>query len=396
MDLDTFHRLLTPEGQRVLQAAQDRRPQEVDFLRHFSALSRQFPRELSRAALEIAILRQEARVKFPQAASMYFTRPAVEQATAWAVSSYRALRFQAYDMVFDLGCSIGGDTLALAQLTTTVGVDRDPLRLSMARQNLHRLGGEAFFVRADLQASLPWRKAAAIRTALFFDPARRSAARRSFSVNEYHPPLTVIQKWLPAYPALGVKISPGVNLNEIREYDAEVEFISERGELKEATLWFGPLRRARRQATVLPGPHCMSADFPDSERDSPPPVSQPRTYLYEPDPAVLRAGLVQHLGAALNAVQLDPDIAYLTADSLTQTPFARAWEVEAWFPFQLKRLRAALRERQVGRLTIKKRGSPFQPEALKRALRLKGDAPNERVLFLTHLDGAPIVILCFP
>jgi len=44
-----------------------------------------------------------------------------------------------------------------------------------------------------------------------------------------------------------------------------------------------------------------------------PPLRPPAAYLFEPDPAVLRAGLVRDLGEQLSAAQLDPDIAYLTA-----------------------------------------------------------------------------------
>jgi hypothetical protein len=122
-------------------------------------------------------------------------------------------------------------------------------------------------------------------------------------------------------------------------------------------------------------------------------LGEPLEYLYEPDPAIIRAGLVAELGGQLGASQLDPDIAYLSAEQVTQSPFARVWKVENWFPFSLKRLREYLRERKVGQITVKKRGSPLQPEDLIRMLRLSGD--EQRVVFLTHLIGAPIVIVCF-
>ena len=41
-------------------------------------------------------------------------------------------------------------------------------------------------------------------------------------------------------------------------------------------------------------------------------------------------------------------------------------------PFQLKALRAYLRDRDVGALTIKKRGTAVEPEQLRRQLRLTG------------------------
>ena len=95
----------------------------------------------------------------------------------------------------------------------------------------------------------------------------------------------------------------------------------------------------------------------------------------------------------MGAAQLDPDIAYLTSNRRIHTPFGRCWAVEAWFPFQLKRLREALRQRQVGQVTIKKRGSPLQPEQLITQLRLAGS--EKRVIFLTHLRGRPIVIIAY-
>jgi hypothetical protein len=107
------------------------------------------------------------------------------------------------------------------------------------------------------------------------------------------------------------------------------------------------------------------------------------------DPAV-RADWCD-LAEQINATQFDPDTPPTSRD-LTPTPFARCWEIEAWFPFQLKRLRTYLRQRGIGRVTVKKRGSPLEPEALIHDLRLEGEL--ERVLVLTHLNGEPIVLIC--
>jgi hypothetical protein len=398
VDINAFRDLLTLRGQRALQAASALEPREVDFLAHFTTLSRQFPPELARAALETAILRLEAVAKFPFASQMYFTREAMEQASAHEVSVYRSERFRGFRFLADLGCSIGADSLSLAPLAPVAGIDLDPLRLVMARENLKAMGLDArgLFLHANLKDPLPLE--ASPDLALFFDPARRSAGRRVHSVRDYLPPLSIIREWLDRYPALGVKISPGVRLEELSSYSAEIEFISLNGNLKEAVLWFGPLTTASHRATVLPGPHTLALPAIASQgagsgmHDQPTlPLSEPLEFLYEPDASVLRAGLVETLGAQLGAAQLDPDIAYLTADNLKPTPFARAWKVEDWFPFGMKRLRSALRQRGVGRVVVKKRGSPLQPEALIRDLRLKGE--HERVVFLTHLRGRPIVIL---
>lgn len=386
MKLSSWGELLSPLGQEALRAAEVLAPREQDFLAHYQTLSRRYSEDMARDALELAILRREAVIKFPSADKMYFMREALEQASSWQISTYRAGRYKQFERLVDLGCSIGADSLALAGQAPTLGIDIDPLRLHMAQANADAMGLSDIlkFVQADLLDPLPIKPSPAM--GLFFDPARRSGGRRAYSVRHYHPPLSTIKAWLLGCPALGVKISPGVKLAELSAYQAEVEFISLNGDLKEAVLWFGPLKTAGRRATLLPEAVSLTP-LPEEPLS----LSEPRTYLYEPDPAVLRAGLVRTLAVEIGAYQIDPDIAYLTGDSLISTPFARAWAVDDWFPFGLKRLRAYLQERGVGRVTVKKRGSPLEPEKLIRDLRLKGE--TEKVVFLSHLQGRAIVIV---
>ncbi len=388
MDLEQFRLLLEPAGQEALAAASILAPQEKDFLADLQGLEKLFPRETARAALAIAILRREAEAKFPPeiARRLYMTRSAMEQATSWQVAAYRSSRFSGFQSVLDLGCSIGGDSIHLARQGHVTGVDLDELRLAMAIANFRALDLRASFLRADLTEPLPFSPHPG--QAIFFDPARRTGHRRAFSIGDYQPPLEIVSGWLTSWPSMGVKISPGVDLEELSGMDCELEFISENGDLKEAVLWFGDLRTIERRATVLPGPHTLVQDA-SLEQKGPAP---PEAYLVEPDPAVIRAGLVTTLGARLGAQQLDLTIAYLTCSHSIETPFARFWPVEDWLPFNLKKLRAYCRSRNIGRVTVKKRGSPITPEQLITALRLKGD--EERVLVLTRFDDRPIVIVC--
>jgi SAM-dependent methyltransferase len=387
MDLATFAELLAPAGQAALAAAGTLPTGDEHFLANLARLQKQHPAALAKAALETATLRARATGKFSRAAAMYFTRDGLEQSSGEAIASYRARRFAAAGTALDLGCGLGADSLALAAHCQVTGFDLDPLRLAMAAENVaaYGRGARARFVAGDFtQADLP------PAGAFFFDPARRENGRRKFSVRQYLPPLASVQAWLPAIPAGAAKISPGVDLDELAGYDAEIEFISERGELKECALWFGAFKTAGRRATLLSAAavHTLLAD-PAAGPIAPP--GPPLAYLYEPDPAVLRAGLVTTLAAHLGARQMDADIAYLTAADRRETPFARAFAIEAALPFQLKRLRAALRERQVGVITVKKRGSPLEPEALIQQLRLSG--PEERIVFLTHVLGEPWALI---
>lgn len=393
MNLVGFRQLLTPLGQQALAQAVALQPDEASYLRHYQSLCRRFEASLVHSALETAMLRRKAQAKTPFAENLYFTPEALEQASHWEIARYRAQRLQGTERIFDLGCSIGSDTLAFAQEAFTVGIELDALRIAIANANRRalQLEEQIHLVQADLTQPLTLRWSLK-RAVAFFDPARRIAGRRRFHVESYQPPLSILNSWKARLPDIGVKLSPAVELQEIAPYGGEVEFISYKGALKEAVLWLGNLAHCFRRATLLPEGVSLQMEAPFLEDELP--LAPPAACLYEPDPAILRAGLVRKLGHMLNAWQMDDEIAYLTAEQRVATPFARCWQVESWFPFQLKRLRAYLREHGVGKVTIKKRGSPLQPEALQQALRLRGE--GERVLFLTHLRGQPIVVVAYP
>jgi arginine decarboxylase-like protein len=63
-------------------------------------------------------------------------------------------------------------------------------------------------------------------------------------------------------------------------------------------------------------------------------------------------------------------------------------------PYREKQLKAALRERGVGRLTIKKRGVDVVPEVLRKRLSLSGDA--EATLVMTRVAGSGTALLVQP
>jgi hypothetical protein len=388
MNLDDLHFLLSPAGERLLEEISGTIITPQNHLQIASQLRRQVRPAYANALLEIALLRQLAVIKFSRAAQMFFTRPALEQSSSEIVTTYRARRFATggFGHIADLGCSIGGDALALATQSSVVGVDWDPLRLAMAQENVRVYGPVDNFhpLQADLLELTPLPVQAA-----FFDPARRDVhGRRFFSVHDYQPPLSLIHRWLEEVPHIAVKISPGVDYAELPE-QAEVEFISVKGEVKEGVLWFGGLHSGvTRRATLLPGGNTLTTA---SRNVEPIPITAPKTYLYEPDKAVIRAHLVETLAHQLGATKIGPDIAYLTADSVKATPFARSFAIEAVFPFQLKRLRHYLRENKIGQVTVKKRGSPIEPDTLRRQLRLRGG--KHRVVFLTQAKGEATVLI---
>jgi SAM-dependent methyltransferase len=385
--------ILSPRGRAVLDELSAEPLSPDTLLATATRLRERLEPGPATVALEMALLRRRAARKFSRADRMFFTRAGLEQATAEAVATHRARRFATakIDRVADMGCGIGGDALALAATGVEVtAIDREWVHAALARENAaaYDVGARVLPVVADLTEMPPLAVGA-----FFFDPARRTATgprlapgRRLRSVEAYRPPLSLIDVWRPRVPSGAVKVSPGIDYAELPP-DAEAEFVSYDGEVREAVLWFGGLRTsAARRATLLPGGDTLTDLDPSLTV-----VGPPRTYLYEPDGAVIRAHLVGQVAHLLQAALIDPEIAYLTVDNPAATPFARGYYLEDHFPFQLKRLRTYLRERGVGAVTIKKRGSPLDVDVLRQALRLRGS--NHRTLFLTQVMGRATVLV---
>ncbi|HUR52112.1 MAG TPA: class I SAM-dependent methyltransferase [Mycobacteriales bacterium] len=336
--------------------------------------------ELGRLALEQALLRRKALAKHPDGDRWWWTAEALEQSTPRPVATHHAERFAGAAPVLDVGCSVGGDLLPLGRVAPAVGLDLDEARLLLAQANATDLGVPVGLVRADAAQVQP--------TGLVFaDPARRATGRRRFDPRAWSPPLDLVLSW-PAR-GLGVKVAPGIDYDALPA-DLEVELVSLHGDVKEAVLWGGELRRGpARTATLLPwGARLTSRQLP------PPPVAAPGRYLLDPDGAVVRAHLVAELADQVGGWLLDPTIAYISADEAQVSPYGKWFEVLEVLPFSLKGLRQALRAHDAGPLVVKKRGTAVEPETLRRQLKLQGS--REVTVVLTRQQGRQVCLVVQP
>ncbi len=355
--------------------------------------------------LSQARLRKRASAKFPNAHQLFFVEEALEQATAWAVARHHADwidRHASPGPVLDLGCGIGGDTLALAQKRPVIAYDLAPDRLRLAQAN-HAAGGQrlhpATFVGADwtahlAQGILPQAAAA------FVDPARRVQGRRTFSLHAMTPPLSAVLALAQRMPALGVKVAPGVADHEIPHH-AAVEFISHRGVCKEAVLWFGPLADAapaRRWASVHLGEGEDNWLAIPWREEAPPlgelptPAQLGHVWLHEPDPAVIRSGALTELCQRLDAHLFDDQIAYLIGPAGRTHPLVQSFRLLEVHTFSLKLLTRRLHALGLGRLEIKKRGSPIDPEQFRRKIK-PADTDRPGVVILTRQGDRRLMFL---
>lgn len=338
------------------------------------------------AVLTQVALRRRARAKFGERAEgLFFTRDGLEQATRASVAARRARRFAALGaaVVADLGCGLGADALALIDAGIAAeAVERDEATAVLAAANLGRP-----VAVADAQAWWAERTASgpdAAGLGVFADPARRTASGRSWRVEDLSPPWPFVESLLSGGHPACVKLGPGVP-HDLLEDAVEAEWVSEGGSVVECAVWAGPGTVAGRRAAVVDGVELVASGRPPAE------VGPAGAFVYEPDGAVVRAGLVDEVAGLVRGHRVAPGLAYLSADWVMPTPFATCFAVRDVLAFDEKVLRAWVRAEGVGVLEIKKRGVDVDPAALRRRLKPKGAASATLILTPTP-EGAVAIV----
>lgn len=336
------------------------------------------------AAWHQVLLRQAARPKFTRADQMLFDRIGLEQSTDEIVAGHKARRFAGCDRIADLCCGIGGDTLALAAHAPVTAVDISGPRSAMAEHNTGVYGRRAEGMIGDVELTHPEADAAHI------DPDRRPVGRREHELEHASPDLHVVERLLLRYTNLAIKLSPGAGFERL-PFDAEIEVISHQGHCKQAVAWTGRFITAHRRATVLPSGESLSVQSKQESVWPPARSVESGAYLFEPDPAIIRANLVGPLARQLDAGPVDSHIAWLICDRPANSPFAQTFRILDTNPFNEKKLRRWLAGHDIGRLDIKTRGVAFRPEDIAHRLKLRGQ--RSAVLLVARVADRPLAIL---
>ena len=402
---DQIAPLLTTEGWELLASLGPYRDDEAFALNARLRKDGHSP-ALVAAVLTQSRLRTRAEAKFGEfARQMLFTQAGLEQATRLNVAARHAERFANAGSrhVADLGCGLGADSMAMASMDIKVtAVELDETTAACATINLIPFP-HATVVHSDA-TSVPLDGVDGV----WLDPARRttssSGTKRIWDPEAFSPPLSFVESLAATGKSVGVKMGPGMP-HESVPAGCEAQWISVGGDVTEVTLWFNDVARPgiRRAALVL-GPRGAAEITSGEEFDGGPvpDVGPVEGYLYEPDGAVIRAGLVADVALRLGGHLVDPHIAYICAPELVETPFARAYKVLEVMPLNVKALKAWVKANGVGVLDIKKRGTSVTPEELRKQLLPAGKNPAKArgnktaTLVLTRIGEEKVAVVVEP
>jgi hypothetical protein len=321
------------------------------------------------AAIRLLQARTKAALKFERGLQMWVEPTAIEQATSEPVARHKASRFVC-SLVVDLCSGIGGDALALAARSDVLAVDLEEAMCRRLHYNakVYNVTDRILAVRARVETfAIPsgaW---------LHLDPDRRARGReRARALEDYAPGPAFWKTAMRQIAAGAIKLGPASDYAQhFSGPEYEVELISLRGECKEATVWFGELVSCGRRATRLP------ENVSWTDRDGPAgkwaPVVELDTLIFDPDPALLRAGLLDGFALEHGLGRVADGVDYLTGKQMIVTPFLTAFHVRDVLPLDLKRLKRLIAQHQIGMLEIKVRGADVAPEVLRRQLDLRGE-----------------------
>ena len=348
-------------------------------------LREHFDQELVRAALSLHEARAKAMGLLPNAEHLWLTRVGLEQSTAWEVARHKAQRFSAAEQVFDLCCGVGVDAGNIAAHTNVIAIDNEPSMCLRTTWNADvwghgsRMESRCQDVSGDLWAD----------KIVHVDPDRRAGSDRPTKRLElYQPNLEWMQKLTRTATGGGIKIGPASNFLQ-KFPGCEIELISLHGECREATVWFGSMAGPHTfRATVLPAGESLSEDPLSAWTNTTP---TPGAYLFDPDPAIVRSGLLDVMAEQNNLLRLDAEEEYLTADQIPTTAFVTAFKIEAVLSNSVKELKQYLRKSPSQHYEVKCRRISIEADVVRRQLPTGAEPP--RVIIFAKVAGRGAIVV---
>lgn len=341
--------------------------------------------------------------KFPRASQMQYEESSIAQSSSMDIAQYRTwkvyTKLEKITFSIDLCGGIGGDAIAAGLRWKVVVIEKDPqifdmldhnLKVYNVQNNVTGILGDIY----DLLAQQKFQEEIANADFIFFDPSRRGEGHRTVKIEEYIPPLSLIEQILPYNQNICVKIAPGVDIPHI-PYECDIEVVSLKGEVKEIMLWFGDLRESPEVqhiiATKLPEKLTLKKELHKYTETSVDLLSNLKKYLYEPDPAAVKAHLINELATTFDLTTLHPQVAYLSGDKYVNTPWLKTYQILDSCPVDLPRIKKILEKEGIHRIDCKARGLTLDLHKFQKQLKSKGK--NIGLVIFTWVNNKKTAII---
>jgi len=318
----------------------------------------------------------------------------VEQCSSEASAKYKSGLLQGQTFA-DLTGGLGIDTYFISQQFQQADyVERQTELCDLARHNFEVLKAN---VKVWNETAEEYLSHCEPKDCIFVDPARRDEhGRKTVSISDCTPDVAAMQNLLlQKAKTVMIKLSPMLDISKALEalhHVKEVHVVAVANECKELDVIMERDYEGELQfvcvnlLTSQPELHFTQ----EEERNCPARIADGiSNYLYEPNPAVMKAGCFKLLAQRFDVLKLHKNSNLYISEQLVPDFPGRIFEVEGWAPYNKKVRQTLLHD--VDKASIAVRNFPLSVAELRKALKINdGDATY---LFATTLKGEQKVVI---
>ena len=353
--------------------------------------------DVSLALRQIAA-RQLLQKKVPQWAEnedlLFPVHLSIEQCSSEAAAKYKAGLLEGQTFA-DLTGGLGVDTFYISQhFQQTDYVEMQTELCDLARHNFAILKAN---VKVLNETAEDYLEHCEPKDCIFIDPARRDEhGRKTVSISDCTPDVAALQDLLrQKAKRVLIKLSPMLDISKALEelcHVKEVHVVAVANECKELDL----IMERDYQGEV----HFVCVNLMTNQQELCFTMAEERNsttrladgvmkYLYEPNPALMKAGCFKLLTACFDVYKLHRNSNLYTSDRLILDFPGRVFEVQDWAPYN-KKIKSTLLA-DVKKASVAVRNFPLSVAELRKNLKIADG--DENYVFATTLKGEEKIII---
>ncbi len=353
--------------------------------------------DVSLALRQIAA-RQLLQKKVPQWAEnenlLFPVHLSIEQCSSEAAAKYKAGLLDGQTFA-DLTGGLGIDTFYISQhFQQTDYVEMQTELCDLARHNFAILKAD---VKVLNETAEDYLKRCEPKDCIFIDPARRDEhGRKTISISDCTPDVAALQDLLrQKAKRVLIKLSPMLDISKALEelcHVKEVHVVAVANECKELDF----IMERDYQGEV----HFVCVNLMTNQQELCFTMAEERSsttrlaegvmkYLYEPNPALMKAGCFKLLTARFDVYKLHRNSNLYTSEQLIPDFPGRIFEVQDWAPYHKKVKSTLLAD--VEKASIAVRNFPLSVAELRKNLKIADG--DENYVFATTLKGEEKIII---
>jgi len=319
-----------------------------------------------------------------------------EQSTGEQIAKFKGEIFQGKS-ILDATAGLGSDAYFIGRnFEEVICLEADAGHAELLKHNLDQLEFKPMIKAINLEEFL---KTNSLKyDIIYIDPDRRPSRKRVlFNIADYSPDVTLLKTaLLDCSEAIWIKLSPMMDLNYIEAMFSPnlswVYCISYKNEMKEILICLqNGMQTTVRVAVSLDRAERAVYSSPIVNRTKE--ASEPLTYFFEPDVALIKSGLDSAYAKANNFQPLYPSGFYYTSNNTIREPQGRIFEIIEKTKYEKQLLTNIFKLHGIKGINISVRNFFWEAEQIRQQLKLK-DGGAWYLFCYVDASKEPVALVC--